>query len=149
MSGCRRLLSVHVVIMYEIATLHNWYLCGQFALFFACIHLFRFRVFIQLSVAVLSPSLVPASGICYRRRLRQLSHCRHSASVSRLFSSWSPILMSYSELKHCRLLAFHSRLFVSFRDPFSFLTLPRSSSATIGFSDWLISFVCVYKVHRF
>ena len=40
-----------------------------------------------LSVAGLSPLLVPASGICYRRSLRQLSHCRHSASVSRLSSS--------------------------------------------------------------
>jgi len=31
------------------------------------------------------------SGICFRRRPRQLSHCRHSASVSRLFSSRSLI----------------------------------------------------------
>ena len=65
----------------------------------------------QLSVAGLSASLVPASGICFRTRPRQLSHCRHSASVSRLSSSRSPILMSYSELKHCRLLTFHSRFF--------------------------------------
>ena len=90
----------------------------------------------QLSVAGLSPSLVPASGICFRRRLGQLSHCRHSASVW-LSSSWSPILMSYSELKHCRLLAFIAVFLFIFAFLYSFLTLPRSSSAT-GFPDWLI-----------
>ena len=88
----------------------------------------------DIAIANLPHSLAPVASPVFSSTYIKLSHCRHSASVSRLSSSWSPILMSYSELKHCRLLTFHSRLFV-FVFFFSFLTLPRSSSATIGFTD--------------
>jgi len=89
----------------------------------------------QPTVAGLSPSLVPASGICFRRRLRQLSHCQHSASISRLSSSWSLILMSYSELKHCISQPYICLFSCSFSHFSLYLV---SSSAIIGFPDWLI-----------